>query len=92
MNGVDADMEKQKRNFFSKEILFAEWVFFCSYWGFYAIAWHFAALLKVDGDYVLYDIGFFLHIIALAFYIIGVILVSDRRGILFSHSSKSSDA
>ncbi len=75
--------KNKKEIFFSKEILFAEWVFFCSYCFFYAIAWHFAALLKIDGDYVLYDIGIFLHIIALAFYIIGMILVSDHRGILF---------
>ena len=84
-------MKTQKNNFFSKETVHAEWVFFCAYWGFYAIAWHFATLVKYDNDYVLYDIGIFLHAIAFAFYIIGAILVSDRKGIISSQSPKPSD-
>ena len=84
-------MEKQKKKSFVNETVFIEWMFFCSYWSFYAIAWHFAALVKIDGDYVLYDIGIFLHAIALAFYIIGAILVSDRNGVISSRSPKPSD-
>jgi len=85
-------MEKHNNKHLTIETLFVEGVFFCAYWGFYAIAWHFAALIKNGNDYVLYDIGIFLHLIAFSFYIIGAILVSDRRGIISTHLSKNSDS
>lgn len=85
-------MENRKNKHLMIETLFVEWVFFFAYWGFYAIAWHFAALVKDGNDYVLYDIGIFLHLIAFSFFIIGAILVSDRRGIVSSFSQKFSDS
>ena len=84
-------MRTQSKSIFSKETLFIEWVFFCAYWGFYAIAWHFATLVKDGNDYVLYDIGIYLHFVALVFYIIGAILVFDRHGIISSQSQEPSD-
>ena len=69
-------MEPKKDRKPPRASVLAETVFFCVYWGAYAVAWHFAATVRTsDGGFALYDIGIMLHALALAFYAVGAVLV-----------------
>ncbi|WP_295055605.1 hypothetical protein [uncultured Fibrobacter sp.] len=74
-------MEKQKKKSVLKEALFIEWVFFCVYWGTFAIVWHFASFIENDsGKSVLYESNWLVPISSIFMYLIGVYYVFVTEG------------
>ena len=87
-------MEKQKNKSFFKEAIFVEWVFFCFYWGAFAILWHFGTLIEtsVPGVSYLHEAYGFTHTFALIFYGFGaVLMLGTARKSISSQSPKPSD-
>lgn len=66
-------MEKQNKRSLLKETLFTEWVFFCIYWGLFAIIWHFASYITFNdtGKTILYESGILTPFFAIGTYLVG---------------------
>lgn len=66
-------MEKQNERNLLKEILLTEWMFFCVYWGIFAIIWHFASYITFNdtGKTILYESGILTPIFAIGTYLVG---------------------
>ena len=66
-------MGKRNKRLISKETIFTEWVFFCVYWGVFAIIWHFASYITFNDTYktILYESGILTPIFAIGTYFVG---------------------
>ena len=87
-------MKARKDTYVSKDVLFAEWAFFCIYWSVFAILWHFGTLLEdgVPGVSILEGSRIWTPIIALMFYGLGAVLIfGEFRGTTSSQSKQPSD-
>ena len=71
--GYIMGMEKQKKRNLLKETLLTEWMFFCVYWGIFAIIWHFASYITFNdtGKTILYESGILTPIFAIGTYLVG---------------------
>ncbi|MCQ2099719.1 hypothetical protein [Fibrobacter sp. UWH3] len=80
-------MEKQKAKIL--DIILKQITFFCLYWGFYAIGWHYCTTIKMNGYCtIFYDSAIFVPLLSTVFYIAGAIAVQLN---ITSPSSKPSD-
>ena len=87
-------MKQQKNKSILKEALFVEWVFFCVYWGAFAILWHFGTLIetRVPGVSYLHEAYGITHTVAVIFYALGsVLMLGNARKSISSQSPKPSD-
>ncbi len=84
-------MEKQKNKTDWKNALFIQWVFFCLYWGVYAILWHFATYINSGSTPVLFEAAIFTPICSIAFYLTGAFLMFLKNCEATSQSSEPSD-
>ena len=86
-------MEKQSKRSLLKETLFTEWVFFCVYWGVFAIIWHFASYITFNdtGKTILYESGILTPIFAIGTYLVGAYFALILPSNSTSHSEEPSD-
>lgn len=75
-------MGTQKNKSILKEALFVEWVFFCVYWGAFAIIWHFAIYLETDFPErsILYESNWLVPISSIYMYLMGAYIVLVNKG------------
>lgn len=86
-------MEKQNERNILKEILLTEWVFFCVYWGIFAIIWHFASYITFNdtGKTILYESGILTPIFAIGTYLVGAYFALILPNSSTSRSPEPSD-
>lgn len=86
-------MEKQNEKFFPKGSIFTEWVFFCVYWGVFAITWHFATQIEtnVPNVSILHEARIITHFFAILFYCFGALLILGNSRRTISRSPEPSD-
>ena len=86
-------MEKQNERNLLKEILLTEWMFFCVYWGIFAIIWHFASYITFNdtGKTILYESGILTPIFAIGTYLVGAYFVLILPNSPTSRSPEPSD-
>ena len=85
------DMKKMKNIL---DTIFKQIIFFCLYWGIYAIIWHFATLIPSDKNgsvSTLYDAAITTPIWAIVFYFCGVFMSIVDQARSSSQSKKSSN-
>ena len=74
-NHICSMKTKNRKHF--KENLFSQWVYFCIYWGAFAIVWHFASYVESDFSErsILYESNWFTPISSIYFYLMGAYVV-----------------
>ncbi|MCQ2123561.1 MAG: hypothetical protein MJZ25_05175 [Fibrobacter sp.] len=80
-------MKKQKNKIL--DIVLKQITFFCLYWGFYAIGWHYCTTIKIGSVSTLfYDASFFVPVFSTLFYFVSAIAFQLN---ITSPSSQPSD-
>lgn len=62
-------MEKHETKKILVVIFLRQIIYFCLFWSFYAIGWHYFVTIKSGHDYILYDASILVPIASIFFYI-----------------------